>query len=212
MDLSATRLRELDEGARDQYKNGPAARMMHLPHSLTTLPVMTAIADATSAPAPAPWQVSASHLRMVMLLLDVSVREFERSLSTFPVPHKHYPTHWGGPRKIGDSLLSRWLGGKVPMPEYRLAGALALLELIGRQVEGRWQAGKRATVDAQAPGVGTGVSARVSGPARLAAVVSNLSARHARAPYSWIETQSDEDRALYDAYTSVTQQRDKGRT
>ena len=120
--------------------------MMHLPHSLTTLPVMTAIADATSAPAPAPWQVSASHLRMVMLLLGVSLREFERSLSTFPVPHKHSPTHWGGPRPIGDSLLSRWLAGKVPMPEYRLAGAIALLELIGRQVEGRWQAAKQGDV------------------------------------------------------------------
>lgn len=113
---------------------------MHLRSSLTTLPVMTAVAEATSATAPAPWQVSVSPLRMEMLLPGVSLREFERSLSMFPVPHKHYHTRWGGPRKIGDSLLSRWLAGKVAMPDYRLAGAVALLELISSSVE--YRAGK----------------------------------------------------------------------
>ena len=202
MDPSVTgRAHVLDEGTRAQYKNGPAVRLMHLPRSLSTVPAVMATAGAASASAPAPWQVSASHLRRVMLLLNVSRREFDRSLSTFPVPHKHSPTQWGGPRKIGDSLLSRWVAGQVSMPAYRLAAAVALLELVSRQAEARWRTAQKRD--------------RLTRRRLDLACAHHAVLAHDPALQPWLQIyrlamrdrltldrdQSDADRALYDVYT-----------
>lgn len=72
-----------------------------------------------------------ARLRDEMTLLKVSVKDLLHSLNILPVPRRYGGKGWGPPKKIHDSALSNWLNGKDTMPAYRLAAAVAYLEVLG---------------------------------------------------------------------------------
>jgi hypothetical protein len=75
------------------------------------------------------WKPIAASLRELMALLGVSSAEMHKKQNALPVPDRYGAEKGWRPRKVSMSAIYGWINGKDPWPAFRLAAAVAMLEV-----------------------------------------------------------------------------------